>query len=113
MVLDKKKKVILISVGVIFLGLVYVNKWLKKMPTKLNADEYSGLDKSLILKKGSKGDEVFVLQKILVNNFGADLGYSGAEKNGVDGEFGTMTENALMEAKGVNKIALKEIITGK
>jgi hypothetical protein len=37
----------------------------------------------------------------------ANLGNSGINKDGVDGDFGQMTEDALFKAKQVRKIALK------
>jgi hypothetical protein len=106
MKLDNKNKMIWISLGAILLGLVVVSKWLKNMPSNVNLDS---LNLDLVLSKGSTGDEVAELQRVLVNKYGADLGYSGAEKNGVDGEFGSMTEKALLEAKGVKKISLNAL----
>lgn len=106
MKLDNKNKMIWISLGAILLGLVVVSKWLKNMPSNVNLDS---LNLDLVLSKGSTGDEVAELQRVLVNKYGADLGYSGAEKNGVDGEFGSMTEKALLEAKGVKKINLNAL----
>lgn len=109
---DNTKKYLIIS-GVAIVIFWGFNKWLvsKKTPTDLGA--YSDLDVNAILSKGSTGDEVSVLQKILIQQYGADLGYSGAEKNGVDGEFGSMTENALLNAKNVKEISLKKILTNK
>jgi hypothetical protein len=106
MKLDNKNKMIWISLGAILLGLVVISKWLKNMPSNVNLDS---LNLDLVLSKGSIGDEVAELQRVLVNKYGADLGYSGAEKNGVDGEFGTLTEKALLEAKGVKKISLNAL----
>ena len=57
--------------------------------------------------------EVAELQRILVNQYGADLGFTGAEKDGIDGDFGSLTEKALLKAKGVKQISLKQIITKK
>lgn len=54
----------------------------------------SGDDKSLLLKKGSKGTEVKTLQVLL--------------KIKVDGDFGRNTENALFTQKGVKQIRLKD-----
>jgi hypothetical protein len=53
------------------------------------------------------------LQRILVNQYGASLGFTGADKDGVDGQFGSMTEKALFDAKGVKEISLKQLITNK
>ena len=54
----------------------------------------SGVDKSKVLKKGSKGLEVRALQTLL--------------KIKVDGDFGRNTENALLAQKGVKQIKLKD-----
>lgn len=54
----------------------------------------SGVDKSKLLKKGSKGLEVRALQTLL--------------KIKVDGDFGRNTENALLSQKGVKQIKLKD-----
>lgn len=106
MKLDNKNKMIWISLGAILLGIVVLSKWLKNMPSAVNLDS---LNLDLVLSKGSTGDEVAELQRVLVNKYGADLGYSGAEKNGIDGEFGSMTEQALLDAKGVKKISLNDL----
>lgn len=52
------------------------------------------LNKSLVLKKGSKGNEVRELQKLL--------------KVTVDGDFGANTEGALFSKKGVKQISLNQ-----
>ena len=90
-----------------------INKWLKSMPKPINSDAYAGLDMNTVLSKGSTGDEVSELQRILVNQYGADLGYTGGNKDGVDGQFGSLTEKALLDAKGVKQISLKQILTSK
>jgi peptidoglycan hydrolase-like protein with peptidoglycan-binding domain len=53
--------------------------------------------------------EVLELQKILKTKYKANLGTFGDNKDGIDGIFGTMTENALMKAKGVKTITLKDL----
>lgn len=90
-----------------------IDKYLKSRPKPISSDAYAGLNLDMVLSKGSTGDEVAELQKILINQYGADLGYSGADKDGVDSQFGTMTENALLKAKGVKQISLKQILTNK
>lgn len=87
-----------------------INKWLKSMPQTINSDAYAGLNLNTILSKGSTGDEVSELQRILINQYGADLGYTGANKDGIDGEFGSATEKSLLNAKGVKQISLKELL---
>lgn len=106
------KKYLIIG-GVALLIIVAINKWLKSMPTSINADAYAGLDLNTVLSKGSTGDEVSTLQKLLIDKYNADLGFSGANKDGVDGEFGGMTEKALLEAKNVKEISLKEFLKNK
>ena len=109
---EKTKKYLIIG-GVALVIILALNKWLKKMPTAINSDAYAGLDMNTVLSKGSTGDEVSVLQKLLIDKYNADLGFSGANKDGVDGEFGAMTEKALLDAKGVKQISLKQILTSK
>jgi hypothetical protein len=109
---DNTNKYILYGLGII--AVVWgIDKYLKSRPKPINSDEYSDLDLNTILSKGSKGAEVSELQRILVDQYGADLGYSGVERNGIDGDFGSLTENALLQAKGVKQISLKEILTNK
>ena len=66
----------------------------KILPTVPAVSEASGIDKSKLLKKGSKGMEVKTLQKLL--------------KVKADGDFGRNTENALFTQKGVKQIRLKD-----
>ena len=106
------KKYLIIG-GVALVIIVAINKWLKSMPTSINADAYAGLDLNTVLSKGSTGDEVSELQRILVNQYGADLGYTGGNKDGVDGQFGSLTEKALLDAKGVKEISLKQLLINK
>lgn len=59
--------------------------------TKKEAPVSAGATVTLnILRKGSKGNQVKALQRMLFA-----MGYSLGSKNPIDGEFGTMTENAL------------------
>ena len=83
------------------------------MPKAINSDAYAGLNMNVVLSKGSTGDEVSELQRVLINQYDADLGYSGGNKDGIDGEFGSMTEKALLDAKGVKEISLKQLLTNK
>lgn len=64
----------------------------KILPTVPATSTASDIDKSKLLKKGSKGMEVRTLQKLL--------------KIKVDGDFGRNTENALFTQKGVKQIRL-------
>ena len=109
---DNTNKYLIIGLVAVVVALG-IDKWLKSKPKPISSDEYSDLNLDMVLSKGSTGNEVSELQKILINQYGADLGYSGAEKNGVDGQFGLMTENALLKAKGVKQISLKQLLTNK
>jgi len=66
----------------------------KILPTIQAVTETSGIDKTILLKKGSKGMEVRTLQTLL--------------KVKVDGDFGRNTENALFTQKGIKQIRLKD-----
>jgi peptidoglycan hydrolase-like protein with peptidoglycan-binding domain len=46
--------------------------------------------------KGDTGNRVREIQCLLVYTFGYDLGSSGPSYNGVDGQFGTKTYNAVL-----------------
>jgi hypothetical protein len=108
--LDSKQKKYLIIGGVIVLGIYLTNKWLKSLPKPQPFDlQAETLDKEKVLKKGSKGAEVVELQRILLKDYSADLGKTGVNEDGIDGDFGRLTENALMKAKNVKEIALKDL----
>jgi hypothetical protein len=109
----KNKNTFLIAGVVVLVGGFVINKWLKSMPKPINSDAYAGLNLDMVLSKGSNGSEVAELQRILVNQYNADLGFTGGDKDGIDGDFGSMTEKALLKAKGVKQISLKQIITQK
>ena len=70
-----------------------VGKILPTVPA-VATSEASDIDKSKLLKKGSKGMEVRTLQTLL--------------KIKADGDFGRNTENALFTQKGVKQIRLKD-----
>lgn len=55
-------------------------------------DEYALFKREL--SKNDKGDDVAELQRILIG-FGYDLGTYGQNKDGVDGEYGTLTVKAV------------------
>ena len=109
---EESKKYWIIG-GIALVVIIGLNKWLKSLPQSINSDAYAGLNLDSVLSKGSTGDEVAELQRILVNQYGADLGFTGFDKDGIDGEFGGMTEKALFDAKGVKQITLRQIITSK
>ena len=109
--MNKTTKNILIGVAV--LGGLYLANRLYKRLSKPSAEQLSLLDENLILAKGSKGAEVFELQRILKDEMGYDLGTFGTDGDGIDGDFGTMTEKALFQAKGVKQITLKDFKNDK
>jgi peptidoglycan hydrolase-like protein with peptidoglycan-binding domain len=109
--MNKTTKNILIGVGVLA-GLYFVSKLFKSM-RKPSAEQVSKFNMDLVLAKGSEGAEVFELQRILKDELGYDLGYTGVDNDGIDGKFGNITENALMKAKQVKQITLKEMSNEK
>ena len=98
-------------VGLLILGLgLGINAWLKSMKKPVIEEQPENfIDTSLPLKKGMQEPEVEELQKILKTKYNANLGSYGDNKDGIDGIFGTITENALFKAKGVKTIALKDL----
>jgi len=109
--LDAKQKKYLLIGGAVVLGVYLISKWLHSLPKSQPEDMQNpvALDKEKVLKKGSQGAEVSELQRILKKDFNADLGKTGVNKDGIDGDFGLLTEVALMKAKNVTEIALKDI----
>ena len=103
--MNKTTKNILIGVGVL-VGLYFANRLYKRL-SKPSAEQLSLLNEDLVLAKGSKGAEVIELQRILKDELGYDLGSTGVDKDGIDGIFGSATENALNKAKKVKEITLK------
>lgn len=59
---------------------------------------------SRLLKKGSKGDDVAQLQRILVDDLGYDLGDYGDKKDGVDGSYGDKTVKAVKRLQTLTQI---------
>ena len=108
--LDAKQKKYLIIGGAIVLGVYLISKWLHSMPKSENTDLQSpDLDEEKVLKKGSQGAEVSELQRVLKKDYNANLGDTGVNKDGIDGDFGLLTEVALKKAKNVTEISLKEL----
>lgn len=71
--------------------------------------EPSTLDVNLVLKQGSESPEVAEMQKILIEKYAQNLGAFGGNQDGIDGIFGTVTLTALLKAKNVSQIALKDL----
>jgi len=109
---DKLEKYLLVAVGVI-VAVVVIDKLMKRFTVPAIPEGYSKLNMDLVLAKGSNGDEVVELQRILVDKYGANLGFTGGDKDGIDGDFGSMTEKALFDNLGVKQISLKELLTKK
>jgi hypothetical protein len=110
MQLDAKQKKYLIIGGALVLGIYIISKWLHSLPKP--EDEIQAtpeFDRDLVLSKGSKGAEVSELQTVLLKDYSANLGNTGVNKDGIDGDFGLLTEVALKKAKGVTQIALKDL----
>ena len=100
---------LILSVGLIILGIYYIYKQVKQDKELGSNDGLEGkitLNKEKVLKKGSSGAEVSELQRLLKKQYNAYLGTSGINGDGVDGDFGTKTETALKDAKGVTEISL-------
>ena len=112
--MTNNQKILFVSVGVIGLGLYFFNKK-NKQDTELELEKESESDYNTnentnnesipnvstktdwdkILKKGSKGIEVKLLQKSL-------------KQLDVDGDFGTKTETRLRNVTGLNQISLNQ-----
>jgi hypothetical protein len=110
MTLDAKQKKFLLIGGVIVVGVIIISKWLHSLPKPLPADLQSdSLDRTKLLYKGSQGAEVSELQKILKKDYNAELGNTGINQDGIDGDFGLITQVALKKAKGVEEITLNDL----
>ncbi len=109
--MNKTTKYILIGASVV--GVLYLIKYLTNKSKEPTAEQELTLDKNLVLQKGSTGSEVSELQRILKYDFGKSIGNTGIDNDGVDGDFGALTETALMEVKGVKKITLNEMSNAK
>lgn len=106
--MDARTKKYLIYGGAIVLAFIGYRMVMRKL-NKPTEEQMAMLDKDMVLEKGSKGSEVAELQRRLKEDFGKYLGETGVDNDGVDGDFGTLTENALFEAKGVRKITLNQL----
>lgn len=66
-------------------------------------------DPEKIVKKGDRGPEVSVIQRLMKRD-GADLGDYGPEKDGIDGVFGNKTLSALKAIKGKEQISISQYL---
>ena len=110
--MEKKTRNTLIGVAVVLVSMYAVGVLFKKL-RKPSEEELNQLNMDLVLQKGSTGSEVAELQRILKDELGYNIGSSGGDVTGIDGEFGALTEKALFEAKGVKEIKLKEMYNEK
>ena len=104
---ETTKKYFKIGVAII-LG-AYLVKYAIKKYKKPSAEQELMFDKTLVLEKGSQGAEVSELQRVLKKDYNANLGDTGVNKDGIDGDFGLLTEVALKKAKNVMEISLKDL----
>ena len=98
--MSDNKKVLFLSVGLIVFGFYYLY-----LQSKQNAEKAKGqvaeegvisiADWNKVLKKGSKGIEVTILQKAL-------------KQLAVDGDFGEKTETRLKNVVGVTQASLNQ-----
>jgi hypothetical protein len=96
--MTKNKKVILVSAGLIVLGIYYFYKQKKQGAESTNSEASTQTEKAdwdKVLKKGSKGIEVGILQKAL-------------KKLDVDNDFGNLTEARLKAVMNVTQTSLNE-----
>ena len=91
---------IILAAFVVLLVFLYSKKSKGKSSTA-----FDGLDIDKLLYKGVKGKEVKKLQELLLKE-----GYH-LPIYGVDGDFGNETQAALMLARGVSEISLKDFIS--
>jgi hypothetical protein len=100
--MTNNQKILFVSVGLIGLGLYLFYKQSKQdaelvaeSETDSNSDVSTKRDWNKILKKGSQGVEVEVLQKAL-------------KQLDVDGDFGQKTETRLKNVTGLNQISINQ-----
>ena len=100
--MTNNQKILLVSVGLIGLGLYLFYKQgkqdselAKESESDSNSNVSTKADWNKVLKKGSTGVEVEVLQKAL-------------KQLDVDGDFGTKTETRLKNVTGLNQISINQ-----
>lgn len=104
--MDKNQKVLLVSLGLIGLGLYLFYKQSKQEPVPAekekkggeSTDETSKADWDKILKRGSQGVEVGILQRAL-------------KQLKDDEDFGALTEARLKKVTGLTEITLNQYNT--
>ena len=101
-------------------SLDFLNKWRTITPDSTTQDEVVGspvtidsiLSGKQTIRKGQKGKVVREIQEMLLY-LGYDLGESGKNKAGVDGDFGDSTQKAVIEFQEKNKLKDTSGIVGK
>jgi hypothetical protein len=78
--------------------------------SKLQPELIQGLNYDLVLKLGSKNNEVKELQRLLIQNHNVNLGTTGENKDGADGVFGAKTQAALLATKAVATTTLNKFL---
>lgn len=104
--MDKNQKILLVSVGLIGLGLYFFYKQSKQEPVPAEKEKQGGestgqttkSDYDKMLKKGSKGVEVGILQRAL-------------KQLKDDEDFGDLTEARLKQVTGLTQITLNQYDT--
>jgi hypothetical protein len=103
--MDKNQKILLVSVGLIGLGLYFFYKQSKQDSVtaeeekqQVGESQTTKSDWDKVLKKGSIGTEVEILQRAL-------------KQLDVDGDFGALTEARLKNVTGLTQITLNQYNT--
>lgn len=103
--MDKNQKILLVSVGLIGLGLYFFYKQSKQEPVpaeeekqQVGESQTTKSDYDKMLKKGSKGVEVGILQRAL-------------KQLKDDEDFGDLTEARLKQVTGLTQITLNQYNT--
>jgi hypothetical protein len=103
--MDKNQKILLVSVGLIGLGLYFFYKQSKQDSVtaeeekqQVGESQTTKSDWDKVLKKGSIGTEVEILQRAL-------------KQLDVDGDFGALTEVRLKNVTGLTQITLNQYNT--
>jgi hypothetical protein len=92
--MTKETKINLAIGAVLIFALYYINK------NRTPQIDASKLNRDLVLSYGSKGAEVLELQRRMKDVYNADLGDTGENHDGVDGNFGNLTMIALRKFRG-------------
>lgn len=101
--MTKQAKINWVLGGILVIALYYL---IRSKNPQINASE---LNYNLVLSKGSFGAEVMELQRRIKEKFpDADLGNTGENQDGIDGDFGDLTLNALKKYTGQDSTTLNK-----